>query len=167
MEAVRNDSTDAAPPSKVSSPKRSWLVDSSCSGKDIGQLIRASSLCDEKAATSRHRRRRRVVDNVEQRAARVEALVQMGELSSARQALDGAISTPWTCCVMPPGDPPDQERRSPKQFSRSSMLEALRSTARGRGSAPVRQDVLWPHFRISLGRFRGCAPDCTRRGRLL
>ena len=47
-------------------------------------------MCDEKAAVSRRRSRRRQVDDLELRAARAEMLVQLGELSSARQALEGA-----------------------------------------------------------------------------
>ena len=53
------------------------------------QLLRASELCDERAAVSRRRRTRRVRNDIEVRAARAEALVQIGELSSARQALEG------------------------------------------------------------------------------
>ena len=51
-------------------------------------LIRESTTCDEKAAVSRRRSRRRQVDELEMRATRAEMLVQMGE--SARQALEGA-----------------------------------------------------------------------------
>ena len=52
------------------------------------QLLRASGQCDEKAAVGRRRRRRRrSVDSVEQRETRAETLIQLGELSSAREAL--------------------------------------------------------------------------------
>ena len=54
------------------------------------QLLAASRACDEKAATARNRRRRRPPDDLERRAKRALQLVQMGELSSARQALEGA-----------------------------------------------------------------------------
>ena len=40
------------------------------------------------------RKRRVIHDDLESRAARAEALVQMGELSSARQALEGAALAP-------------------------------------------------------------------------
>ena len=51
-------------------------------------LLEASAECDEQAAVSRRRSRRRTRDNGERCAARAEMLVGMGELSSARQALD-------------------------------------------------------------------------------
>ena len=56
-----------------------------------GQLLEASRNCDEKAAKSRRRGRRRTGSNdVEKRMLRAELLVQVGELSAARQALEGA-----------------------------------------------------------------------------
>ena len=58
------------------------------------QLLRASAQCDEKAALAR--RRRRGGDDVGQRATRVETLIQLGELSSARQALEGSELAPGT-----------------------------------------------------------------------
>ena len=62
-----------------------------------GQLLEASRNCDEKAAKSRRRGRRRTgSDDVEKRALRAEFLVQVGELSSARQALEGAALAPGT-----------------------------------------------------------------------
>ena len=49
----------------------------------------SSEACDEKAAVSPRRRHRTGVD-LERRALRAETLIQMGELSSVRQALEGA-----------------------------------------------------------------------------
>ena len=48
------------------------------------------------AAVSRRRRRWRGFDELERRAARAEVLVGLGELSSARQALEGADLAPGT-----------------------------------------------------------------------
>ena len=59
-------------------------------------LIEASRRCDVEAAVSRRRRRRRGFDELERRAARAEMLVGLGELSSARQALEGADLAPGT-----------------------------------------------------------------------
>ena len=59
-------------------------------------MIEASRRCDEEAAVSRRRRRRRGFDELERRAARAEMLVGLGELSSARQALEGADLAPGT-----------------------------------------------------------------------
>ena len=53
------------------------------------QLLRAVGQCDEKAAVRRRRRRRTRSADVEQRATRAEMLIQLGELSSAREALEG------------------------------------------------------------------------------
>ena len=53
-----------------------------------------SAVCNEKAAVSRRRSRRRRTDDLELRAARAEMLVQLGELFSARQALEGAELAP-------------------------------------------------------------------------
>ena len=47
-------------------------------------------MCDEKAAVSRRQSGRRQVDELEMRVTRAEMLVQLGELSFARQALEGA-----------------------------------------------------------------------------
>ena len=59
-------------------------------------LLEASARCDEQAAVSRRRSRRRDGDDGERRAARAEMLVGLGELSSARQALEGASLAPGT-----------------------------------------------------------------------
>ena len=58
-------------------------------------LIMASNKCAEEAATVRQRRARRVQGNQdERRATRAFNFVQMGELSSGRQALEGAELAP-------------------------------------------------------------------------
>ena len=61
-------------------------------------LLRVSRQCTEDAsrAQSRKRRRHRIDEDLEQRAARALALVQMGELSAGRQALEGAELAPGT-----------------------------------------------------------------------
>ena len=58
------------------------------------QLVAASELCDEKAARARRRGAWRFQDTIESRTMRAEMLVQLGELSSARQALEGASLAP-------------------------------------------------------------------------
>ena len=59
------------------------------------ELMAASAVCDQQAGVGRRRRRRRG-DDLERRASRAEMLVTMGELSSARQALEGAELAPGT-----------------------------------------------------------------------
>ena len=60
------------------------------------QLLHASRKCDEEASVAMHRKRRRDTQSIEmeRRAARALSLVQMGELSSGRQALEGASLAP-------------------------------------------------------------------------
>ena len=53
-------------------------------------LLEASAECDQQAAITRCRSRKRVRDDDECRAAKAAMLVSIGELSSARQALEGA-----------------------------------------------------------------------------
>ena len=48
----------------------------------------------EASATASRRRRCSVVDDIDRRAARAKILLQFGELSSARQALEGATLGP-------------------------------------------------------------------------
>ena len=75
------------------------------------QLLRASGQCDEKAAVGRRcRRRRRRADDVEQRATRAETLIQLGELSSARESLEGCEKAPGTTAAL---DALRDERRRP------------------------------------------------------
>ena len=56
-------------------------------------LLEASRVCGDKAAVARRRRTRRG-DDINRRVDRAEALVHLGELSSARQALEGAELAP-------------------------------------------------------------------------
>ena len=63
-------------------------------------LIEAS-VCAEEAATASPRRRRRVDDNdAEKRALRALKFVQLGELSSGRQALEGAELAPGNAATL-------------------------------------------------------------------
>ena len=77
------------------------------------RLIRASEDCDESAAVSRCRRIRRAGSDIGVRDARAEALVQVGELSSARQALEGAELAPGNRATL--GALRDPDRRPSTQ----------------------------------------------------
>ena len=63
---------------------------------DWEKLFQSSDKCDEEAsrAYTRKRRRQKPEDDITRRAARALALVQMGELSAGRQALEGADLAP-------------------------------------------------------------------------
>ena len=54
-------------------------------------LLGASATCDEQAARARHLTCHHDGDDVERRIMRVERLVELGELSSARKALEGNV----------------------------------------------------------------------------
>ena len=77
----------------------------------------------EEASTACRRRRRREVDVEEKRAAKALALVQVGELSSARQALEGADLAPGSDATL-------QELRNPVRrpnVAREPIPEDLRN----------------------------------------
>ena len=75
-------------------------------------LLRASATCDEQATRARHRKCHRDGDDVERRITRAERLVELGELSSARQALEGAAVAPGDQATL---DKLQDERRRPQQ----------------------------------------------------
>ena len=77
-------------------------------------LLRASATCDEQAAKTRYRKCHRDGDDVERRIMRVGRLVELGELSSARQALEGAAVAPGDQATL---DKLQDERRRPQQPS--------------------------------------------------
>ena len=58
--------------------------------------MEASSKCDDDAAARRRKRRQQEGDDLERRVARAEMMVALGELSSARQALEGEEVAPGT-----------------------------------------------------------------------
>ena len=74
-------------------------------------LLRASATRDEQAARARHRKCH-CGDDVERRVMRAERLVELGELSSARQALEGAVLAPGDQTTL---DKLQDERRRPQQ----------------------------------------------------
>ena len=129
------------------------------------KFLRASEICNEQAAIARQRqRRRRRGDDLESRVIRAENLVHVGELSSARQALEGDAVAPGTQATLdklqgvqrrPPQPrealPPEIARFQPptlfqldeKQFGRN-----LRSARRGVAGEP--SGVTCEHLRPLL-----------------
>ena len=62
-----------------------------------GGLLHQSRDCSEKCAVSTRRRRRRAGgDDIQRRAEKAKVLVQLGEVSSGRHALEGASLAPGT-----------------------------------------------------------------------
>ena len=74
-----------------------------------GELINASHKCAQEAATAFRRRQRRSTDPDAHRARRALQFVQLGELSSGRQALEGA-GTLWISCASDLMCPENQPR---------------------------------------------------------
>ena len=87
-------------------------------------LLRESVACAEAAHSSSVRRRRRSSDEEAVRAARALSLVQMGELSAARQALEGASLAPGNLATL--GMLTDPTRRPP--VPRSALSQEVRDT---------------------------------------
>ena len=62
--------------------------------RGVWRLLEAGRKCSHQAAVSRRRKNRRPEQDIVRRVSRAESLVHMGELSSARQALEGASLAP-------------------------------------------------------------------------
>ena len=79
-------------------------------------LLAESQKCAQDACTAHNRKKRRhnQVDDVQRRAARALALVQVGELSAGRQAWEGAALAPGTptCIVRTCARPTTDSRRT-------------------------------------------------------
>ena len=117
-------------------------------------LLEASRSSTEAATTAQHRRRRRhgaQTNDVEKRAAKALMMVQMGELSSARQALEGAELAPGSpatlAALRDPTRRPDQPRDPippalmdlvPRSFELDEVMfvKNLRSFKRGAAGGP-------------------------------
>ena len=148
------------------------------------ELIRASVICDDQAAVSRRRRaRRQGEDDLEQRAVRAEMFVYYGELSSARQALEGAALAPGNQATLnaltdasrrpaQPRDPlPEWLLNSvPEvrfQLDEDQLCRNLRSSRRGAAGGP--SGMTTEHLRPLLSDIRGMrllsalAPDWRLR----
>ena len=79
------------------------------------ELLAASEACCQQAAISRRRRSRRVEDDITRRLDRADSLVHMGELSSARQALEGASLAPGTEATLNALRDPEKRPRVPRE----------------------------------------------------
>ena len=79
-------------------------------------LLEASAHCDEQTAIAR-RRRRGQGDDVQKKVARAELKVALGELSSARQALEGEEVAPGTRETLQ--QLTDESKRPPRLRGRS------------------------------------------------
>ena len=81
------------------------------------QLLNESAVSSEKSQTQSARRRRRAQDDDDEakRAARALSLVQVGDLSAARQALEGASMAPRTSATLRALSDPEQRAPVPRE----------------------------------------------------
>ena len=120
-------------------------------------LIRAGEACATQAGDARRRKRRRE-GGLAQRLSRAEALVHLGELSSARQALEGADLAPGNEETLNalrrrpamPRDaiPPELTRHVPEVLSRldeGQLNKNSRSAKRGAAPGPSGMTVEYLH----------------------
>ena len=128
-------------------------------------LMDCGQECTSRGAQASSRRRRRANhDDQESRAARAEALVQMGELSSARQALEGAAVAPGNeetraalqnperrpPCLLDP-IPPDILNAAPVEpfvLDAEDFARNVRSAKRGAAGGP--SGMTADHLRLIL-----------------
>ena len=119
-----------------------------------GLLLKASRKCDEDAsvAHSRKRRRHSVDSEIQRRCDRAQELVQLGELSSGRQALEGASLAPGSEATFaqltnPTRRPPHarepmpqvlmtHEPEVPFELEEMRFLQNLRSAKKGAAGGP-------------------------------
>ena len=112
-------------------------------------LLRASQQCTEQAATiSRRARRRGGQQGFDKRVARAMQLVQLGELSSGRQALEGADLAPGSDATLralrnlarrpnQPREPvPPIPAHRPFELDEGPFGKSLRSAKRGASGGP-------------------------------
>ena len=132
------------------------------------ELLQESEECDERAATARHRQRHNRQHDLERRANRALQLVQLGELSSARVALEGAEIAPGNDDTLrsledPTRRPPIARDPIPEdlvnfrpavEFSLDEALFArtLRSARRGAAGGP--SGMTYEHLRPLLDNSR-------------
>ena len=119
---------------------------------DWGSLLSQSEEAAKSAAAIRQRSQRTRVDSVEQRAERAQSLAELGELSSARLALDGAscaprneqtlraLRDPRRRLVALREDLPDEVQSHqpvvPFELDHEAVLQNLRSARRGAAPGP-------------------------------
>ena len=102
-------------------------------------LLEASRVCGDKAAVARRRRTRRG-DDINKRVDRAEALVRLGELSSARQALEVAQLAPGsqqTLDVLRDQSKRPRETRVPTSQNWSITAHSLHSVWTSLGSFAI------------------------------
>ena len=116
------------------------------------KLIDAGRHCAEEAATavSRKRRRTNQQSDIERRAVRVQSLVQLGELSAGRQALEGADLAPGSIQTRQELSNPQRRPPHPREPLPADLLTFQPASAFELDESKFSQNL--PSFR------RGAAP---------
>ena len=149
-------------------------------------LLEASRVCCDEAAVALRRWGRRAENDMPSRISRAEALVHMGELSSARQALEGSAIAPGSEATLnalrdPLKRPPVPRDPMPRHFAHpegrvlfnldeTKFARNLRSAKRGAAGGPSGMTVehlpLGPPKRLAKVlqsmRTAGPCPDSPR-----
>ena len=120
-------------------------------------LLRASENCSEQAAVASRRRGRRQESGLDKRVSRALHLVQLGELSSGRQALEGANLARGTTATLNALRDPQKRLPRPREaipeipphksleLDKVSFCRNLRSSKKGAASGP--SGITWEHLR--------------------
>ena len=132
------------------------------------ELLEASRKCSHQAAVSRRRKNRRPEQDIARRVSRAASLVHMGELSSARQALEGASLAPGSEATLNALRDPEKRPQFPRhplprelvypgpevEFDLDEFRFArnLRSAKRGAAGGPSGMTV--EHLQPLLGHLR-------------
>ena len=151
------------------------------------ELLSDSTVCAEKAHTQSVRRRRHQHhDDDAKRASRALSLVQVGELSAARQALEGASMAPGTIATLRELTHPDRRPPVPReemsrvvaeaqpaerfQLASEEFLICVRKARRGAAAGPsgMTSDHLFLCWRAKLFRISSPRlPVSWQQGRFL
>ena len=84
--------------------------------------------CEEASRVATRRSRRQGIDTVEQRGARAERLVQLGEISSSRQALESGKVAPGILATLRALTDPDRRPPVPREPLPEALLTMRPST---------------------------------------
>ena len=133
------------------------------------ELLAASRNCAEDAsqAQRRKRRRHRPEEELGRRAARALALVQLGELSSGRQALEGASVANGTQQTLEALRDPDRLPPLPRDPLPEAILEHDMNLRSLSGAAAGLSGMTTDHLRLVLDQVRMCQmPDQFAQARI-
>ena len=126
------------------------------------ELVMMSEVCSEQAAVAFRRQSRRRQDDTERRIAKAHQLVQMGEISFARQALEGAALAPGTRATLDVLRDPSRRPNLPREpvpdipanasafeLDEDLFTRNLRTSRKGAAGGP--SGMTTEHLRTILG----------------